>query len=71
MIFGAFYFIMKSGKDYTGQKRAMLTFVRFDKRIGNHTYWFCKCDCGTLKSLRVSHVSEKDPILWLQENDSF
>ena len=51
---------MKSGKDYTGQKRAMLTFVRFDKRIGNHTYWFCKCDCGKLKSLRVSHVSEKD-----------
>lgn len=42
-----------SFNDITGQKFGKLTALKYDKTKGKgHTYWICKCDCGTEKSIR-------------------
>jgi hypothetical protein len=37
-------------KDLTGQKYGKLTFLRPD--VEKHGKWLCKCECGTLKTIR-------------------
>lgn len=42
-----------SFNDIVGQKFGKLTVLKYDKTKGKgHTYWICKCDCGTEKSIR-------------------
>jgi 5-methylcytosine-specific restriction endonuclease McrA len=43
-------------QDITGQKFGMLTAVTIDERRKAGTYWICKCECGTTKSVIISHL---------------
>ena len=38
--------------DIAGQKFERWTVLKFDKIVGSHSYWICKCDCGNIKSVR-------------------
>lgn len=41
-------------KDYTGKQFGRWTVIRFDDaHIGRHKRWFCRCACGTEKSVGV------------------
>ena len=45
-------------KDLTGQKFGRLTVIKRDlERTGGAAYWICKCDCGTIKSIRGSSLT--------------
>lgn len=46
---------MSGFKDYTGQKFWLLTAEKFSRRKKTNTYWFYRCDCGTLKEVQVCH----------------
>lgn len=41
-------------KDFTGHKFEMLTVIRFSHRIKTNYFWECKCDCGTIKIIRIA-----------------
>lgn len=43
-------------KDITGQKFGRLTAVRFIDRDSKRTLWEFKCECGTIKSIRLDSV---------------
>jgi len=45
------------GIDYTGKTKGRLTAIKKDPTKLSH--WICKCECGTLKSLRFSGTSAK------------
>lgn len=42
-------------KDLTGERIGMLTLVK-RKRENNRTYYFCECDCGNSKWIRVDSL---------------
>ncbi len=45
-------------KDLTGQKFGRLTVIKRDmEHTGGAAYWICKCDCGTIKSIRGSNLT--------------
>lgn len=39
-------------KDLVGQRFGRLLVVDKNKRIGNHQYWHCVCNCGSTKNIR-------------------
>jgi hypothetical protein len=39
-----------------GERWNRLEIISFDKKKGHHYYWNCKCNCGTIKSIRYSHL---------------
>lgn len=39
-------------KDISGKRFGKLTVLSLDKVKNNRTYWWVKCDCGTIKSVR-------------------
>lgn len=41
----------RSRKNLVGQKFNRWTVISFDKISNNNTYWICKCECGTQKSV--------------------
>ena len=44
---------LKQLTDITGKQFGLLTALEYDYTEGKgHTYWKCKCDCGTIKSIR-------------------
>lgn len=60
-------FIEKNVKDITGKKFNHLIAIRFDKKVRIHGvkkaychYWYFKCDCGNIKSIRKSNVIKKN-----------
>lgn len=51
-------FVKGSGlKDLVGKRYGKLTVVRYDKAVNRKTYWICRCDCGTEKSIRGDCLS--------------
>lgn len=44
--------------DLTGKKFGRLTVLKIDKKVRRSYYWLCKCDCGTLKSIKGSHLKD-------------
>lgn len=46
--------------DITGQRFGRLTVLKRDetKPRGQAAYWICKCDCGTIKSIRGSNLRQ-------------
>ena len=38
--------------DITGNTYGSWIVLSFEKRVGLHTYWNCKCACGNIKSIR-------------------
>ena len=48
--------------DLTAQKFGRLTVLRRDETKprghGKPVYWICECDCGTLKSVKGSHLKD-------------
>lgn len=48
---------LKQLEDLTGKRFGMLTVLEYDRVEGKgHTYWKCKCDCGTIKSIRKDEL---------------
>ncbi len=48
---------IKRIKDLTGQRFGRLTVIGLKPTEGRHTYWYCKCDCGNIKSVRSDSLS--------------
>ena len=44
-------------KDLTGKKFNKFEVIGFDKVKNRRGYWFCKCECGTIKSIETSHIN--------------
>lgn len=42
--------------DLTGRRFEMLVVLQFDKRVHDHAYWICRCDCGNVKSVAIESV---------------
>ena len=42
--------------DLTGQRYGHLTVVERDTSRKGATYWFCRCDCGNVKSIRAGDL---------------
>ena len=42
--------------DITGNKYNMLTVIGVDKQINGIVYWWCKCDCGKITSVRGANL---------------
>lgn len=52
---------MRTRKDVTGQRFGRLTAINFVKSNSNHdSYWLFKCDCGTMKVIRLGHCKPGD-----------
>jgi hypothetical protein len=43
-------------KDISGNRYGKLVVIKRDVKKSKPTYWLCKCDCGTIKSIRGSHL---------------
>jgi len=43
-------------KNLVGKKFGRLIVLKFDRRVKNHSYWLCKCECGNTKSIRHDHL---------------
>lgn len=53
---------MSKAKDLTGSRVGKLLLLE-RKRDNNRTFYYCKCDCGNEKWIRVDHISsKKNPI---------
>lgn len=39
-----------------GRRYGMLTVIGFGGVRNGHAFWVCKCDCGTTKNVRASHL---------------
>lgn len=48
-------------KDYTGQRFGRFTAIRL---VNDHgpSRWLCRCDCGTEKVVRMSHLTDGDTV---------
>ena len=46
-------------KDLTGQRFNRLTVLQLDteRTSKSRSYWICKCDCGTIKSIRSDQLT--------------
>ena len=44
-------------KDLTGKKFNKFEVIGFDKVKNRRGYWFCKCECRTIKSIETSHIN--------------
>ena len=42
--------------DLTGQRFGNYTVIGKAEKRGGKPYWFCRCDCGTVKEVRGSHL---------------
>lgn len=42
--------------DLTGQRYGKLTVLQRDENHGRFVHWICRCDCGTVKSIRCGHL---------------
>jgi len=49
-------------KDYTGQKFGHFTVVKYLGKNNGHIKWLCRCDCGTEKSVRISHLIDGNTV---------
>ena len=46
-------------RDESGNKYGEYTVLERDyDRTGKGSYWICKCSCGTIKSVRLSHIKD-------------
>ncbi len=44
--------------DRIGQVYSRLTVVEFDRKVRFQMYWWCKCECGVIKSIRYDHLKD-------------
>lgn len=45
-------------KDLTGQRFGNLTAMQIDSVQNGYAYWFCRCDCGNIKLVRGTRLTE-------------
>lgn len=45
-------------KDLNGLQFGRWKVIGFDKMNGRYAHWVCQCECGTIKSIRGSHLLE-------------
>jgi len=36
----------RATRDITGERYGQLTVIGYDRRVGTHYKWRCRCDCG-------------------------
>jgi len=46
-------------KDLTNKKFGLLTAIKHDGKIGSHTAWLCKCECGNTKRVTLNNLQNK------------
>ena len=51
--------------DLTGQTFGLLHVLRYDKdatdrEVGHHSMWVCRCECGTVKTIRGASLTSRD-----------
>lgn len=47
-------------RKYIGMRYGRLTIISFDRKEGSTQYFFnCRCDCGTVKTVRLSCMQQK------------
>src|SRR5690625_1924022 len=50
---------MRKRMDLTGQRYGQLTVIKeVDRNANNHRQWFCKCDCGNVKIIRMNNLRD-------------
>lgn len=46
---------MTAAVDHTGKRLGRLVVVRLHRRDGRRSYWRCRCDCGTVKTVMADN----------------
>ena len=46
--------------DITNKKFGKLTAIVIDRVVANNTYWFCQCECGNTKSIKINSLTSGD-----------
>ena len=46
-------------KNYTGQRKGKLTYIKPSHKSGGRTYWWMQCDCGNIEAYRSDHPSQE------------